>query len=63
MAELKIGDTVRVNVGFSWPGQYKIVKLTKLGRVPAAVVDTGEFYTRTFPLTDLVLVVAPGAVA
>lgn len=47
------GDTVRVKIGFSWPGEYKVIRLAKLGRVPAAVIDTGEFYARTFPISDL----------
>lgn len=51
--EIKPGDTVRVKVGFSWPGQYKVIRFAKLGRVPAAVIDTGEYYARTFPLDDL----------
>lgn len=51
--EFKTGDTVKIKVGFSWPGEYKIIRFAKLGRVPAAVIDTGEFYARTFPLADL----------
>lgn len=48
------GDTVRVISGFSWPGEYKVIRLTKLGRVPAAVIDTGEHYGRTFTIDSLV---------
>lgn len=52
--EFKIGDTVKIKVGFSWPGEYKIICFTMLGRVPAAVINTqGDRYARTFPLTDL----------
>ena len=50
---IKPGDTVRVKIGFSWPGEYKVIRLAKLGRVPAAVIDTGEHYARTFPISDL----------
>lgn len=50
---VKPGDTVRVKTGFSWRGEYKVIRLAKLGRVPAAVIDTGEYYARTFPIIDL----------
>lgn len=50
---IKPGDTVRVKIGFSWPGEYKVIRLAKRGRVPAAVIDTGEHYARTFCLSDL----------
>lgn len=50
---IKPGDIVRVKTGLSWRGEYKVIRLAKLGRVPAAVIDTGEYYTRTFPITSL----------
>lgn len=50
---IKVGDTVRVKVGFSWPGEYTVIRFARLGRVPAAVINTGEHYARTFPIDDL----------